>query len=136
MRVANAVPAVERVVYSTCSVYQTENEDVIKSVLPFAKSLNFELVSPFPQWPHRGLPVFDGAEHLLRTNPKEDTEGFFIALFVRKSEKINRGNRSSSAKKLKRHNRYMPYPFCKLSAFWFHKRLMRQGSKKNEALKW
>ncbi|XP_042376599.1 25S rRNA (cytosine-C(5))-methyltransferase NSUN5-like isoform X1 [Zingiber officinale] len=133
---ALSFPAVERVVYSTCSVYQTENEDVIKSVLPFAKSLNFELVSPFPQWPHRGLPVFDGAEHLLRTNPKEDTEGFFIALFVRKSEKINRGNKSSPAKKLKRHNRYMPYPFCKLSAFWFHKRLMRQGSKKNEARKW
>ncbi|XP_074579760.1 25S rRNA (cytosine-C(5))-methyltransferase NSUN5 isoform X2 [Curcuma longa] len=127
---ALSFPAVERVVYSTCSVYQTENEDVIKSVLPFAKSLNFELVTPFPQWPHRGLPVFEGAEHLLRTDPKEDTEGFFIALFVKKSGKTNRGSRLSSAKKLTRQKRYTPYPFCKLSAFWFHKRLTKQGSKK------
>ncbi|KAK1264367.1 hypothetical protein QJS04_geneDACA022444 [Acorus gramineus] len=82
---ALSFPAVERVVYSTCSVFKEENEDVIKSVLPLAHFLNFELGTPFPRWPRRGLPVFDGAEHLLRMDPKEDKEGFFIALFVRKS---------------------------------------------------
>ncbi|WOL14045.1 putative 28S rRNA (cytosine-C(5))-methyltransferase isoform X1 [Canna indica] len=60
---ALSFPAVERVVYSTCSVYQTENEDVIKSVLPLATSLGFELATPFPEWHHRGLPVFDGGEY-------------------------------------------------------------------------
>ncbi|XP_010669353.2 25S rRNA (cytosine-C(5))-methyltransferase NSUN5 isoform X1 [Beta vulgaris subsp. vulgaris] len=78
--------SVERIVYSTCSIHQIENEDVIKSVLPMALENGFELATPFPQWPRRGLPVFEGSEHLLRMDPVEDKEGFFIALFVRKSE--------------------------------------------------
>ncbi|MQL95231.1 hypothetical protein Taro_027893 [Colocasia esculenta] len=77
------VPAVERVVYSTCSIFQTENEDVISSVIPLAFSLGFRLATPFPEWPRRGLPVFEGSEHLIRTDVAEDMEGFFIALFVR-----------------------------------------------------
>ncbi|KAK3037263.1 hypothetical protein RJ639_029675 [Escallonia herrerae] len=84
---ALSFPAVEKIVYSTCSIHQIENEDVIKSLLPLAKTLGFQLATPFPRWPRRGLPVIEGAEHLLRTDPVEDKEGFFIALFVRKSIK-------------------------------------------------
>ncbi|KAK9078482.1 hypothetical protein SSX86_002539 [Deinandra increscens subsp. villosa] len=80
---ALSFPAVERVVYSTCSVHQIENEDVISSVLPLAKSYGFQLSTPFPQWARRGLPVVEGSQHLLRTDPVEDKEGFFIALFTR-----------------------------------------------------
>ncbi|CAN6458992.1 unnamed protein product [Victoria cruziana] len=79
-----SVPSVERVVYSTCSIHQEENEDVVRTILPIAESLNFQLEAPFPQWPRRGLPVFYGAENLLRTDPADGMEGFFIALFVRK----------------------------------------------------
>ncbi|XP_057985255.1 25S rRNA (cytosine-C(5))-methyltransferase NSUN5-like [Hevea brasiliensis] len=82
---ALSFPAVERVVDSTCSVNQIENEDVIMSVLPLATSHGFQLVTPFPGWHRCGLPVFSGSEHLLRTDPIEDQEGFFIALFVKKS---------------------------------------------------
>ncbi|WCJ29394.1 Ribosomal RNA small subunit methyltransferase F [Euphorbia peplus] len=82
---ALSFPGVERVVYSTCSVNQIENEDVVMSVLSVAECNGFELVTPFPQWPRRGLPVFDGSEHLLRTDPIEDKEGFFVALFVKKN---------------------------------------------------
>ncbi|CAO2037693.1 unnamed protein product, partial [Urochloa humidicola] len=58
---------------------------VVNSVLPLATSLGFELATPFPKWHRRGLPVFDGSEHLLRTDPEDGLEGFFIALFVRKA---------------------------------------------------
>ncbi|KAJ8771240.1 hypothetical protein K2173_026128 [Erythroxylum novogranatense] len=80
---AFSFPAVERIVYSTCSVNQIENEDVVYSVLPLAASFGFRLATPFAQWYRRGFPTFEGSEHLLRTDPVEDKEGFFIALFVK-----------------------------------------------------
>jgi hypothetical protein len=87
LRHALQFPALQRLVYSTCSVYQRENEDVVALVLPAAAAAGFVLVDPFPSWHRRGLHgTVEGAEKLVRTDAAEDgTDGFFVAVFARKS---------------------------------------------------
>ncbi|KNA14460.1 hypothetical protein SOVF_107420 [Spinacia oleracea] len=121
---ALSFPSVERIVYSTCSIHQIENEDVIKSVLPTSLKNGFELATPFPQWPRRGLPVFEGSEHVLRMDPIEDKEGFFIALFVRRKEECGLNQLS----KLKRQRQEMPLPFTRLSKMWLLSMMMSSSS--------
>ena len=43
------VLSLEKVVYSTCSTHQRENEDVVIAVLPEAKAKGFELACPYPR---------------------------------------------------------------------------------------
>jgi putative methyltransferase len=77
-------PALQRLVYSTCSIHQRENEDVVAAVLPAATAAGFRLVDPFPAWHRRGVPVVEGSELLVRTDAHEDrTDGFFVAVFER-----------------------------------------------------
>ncbi|GAB2222998.1 hypothetical protein Drorol1_Dr00017131 [Drosera rotundifolia] len=121
---ALSFPSVERIVYSTCSIHQIENEDVIKSVMPIASSYGFHLATPFPRWPSRGLPVVDGSEHLLRMDPKEDGEGFFIALFVRNNAKASAPeiptNKRGKVHKHGTHIHGMPFFPWKVSRMCFH----------------
>ena len=85
VRHALQLPALKRLVYSTCSVYEQENEAVIAAVLPEAKRLGFRLVDPFPAWHRRGVPgTVDCAEKLVRVDADADqTDGFFIAVLER-----------------------------------------------------
>ena len=85
MKHALLLPSLQRLVYSTCSVHERENEAVVAAVLPEAQRLGFHLVNPFPQWHRRGIAgSVEGAEKLVRVDPYEDeTDGFFIAVFER-----------------------------------------------------
>ncbi|XP_013791476.1 probable 28S rRNA (cytosine-C(5))-methyltransferase [Limulus polyphemus] len=75
-------PNVKRIVYSTCSINQEENEEVIKTVLETTK--DFALEEIIPQWPTRGLPEFDFGSLCVRSYPEENlTNGFFVAAFQR-----------------------------------------------------
>lgn len=86
LRHALTLPKLERLVYSTCSIHDVENELVVKAVLEEAQELGFHLADPFPSWPRRGLPLLPGHHHLIRVDPEKDkTDGFFVAVFQRSS---------------------------------------------------
>ncbi|NXF93395.1 NSUN5 methyltransferase, partial [Eubucco bourcierii] len=83
---ALSFPALQRLVYSTCSLHREENEDVVQAVLQEWGSA-FRLVDPFPSWPCRGLTAFPGAESCLRASPADTlTQGFFVAVLERCEE--------------------------------------------------
>eukprot|EP00933_Yihiella_yeosuensis_P055812 TRINITY_DN5473_c0_g3_i1.p1 TRINITY_DN5473_c0_g3~~TRINITY_DN5473_c0_g3_i1.p1 ORF type:complete len:435 (-),score=76.29 TRINITY_DN5473_c0_g3_i1:92-1366(-) len=78
-------PAVERIAYSTCSIYEEENEQVVQRVLDSTEGRNFELVEALPWWSRRGhSDVFEGAERCVRTSWDDKTIGFFVALFQKR----------------------------------------------------
>ena len=87
---AMTFPNVERIVYSTCSIHQEENEQVVRYALDKCGG-RFELVNLFPDFNGRGLCANerDSLEYKLnyciRTSYESNlTNGFFVSLFQRK----------------------------------------------------
>lgn len=80
---AMSFPGVTSIVYSTCSVYEEENEAVVESVLKSNK--DFVIQKIFNNWKTRGKTGYSFSDSVVRTNPEQDlTTGFFVALFKRK----------------------------------------------------
>ncbi|KAH7106309.1 S-adenosyl-L-methionine-dependent methyltransferase [Auriculariales sp. MPI-PUGE-AT-0066] len=85
-------PAAQRIVYSTCSVHAVENERVVRAALEAAGD-SWTLArreDVLPTWSRRGLQEELGpdedATSLIRCMPGEDeTNGFFVSCFVRRS---------------------------------------------------
>ncbi|BFZ22996.1 hypothetical protein BsWGS_26035 [Bradybaena similaris] len=77
-------PAVQRVVYSTCSVHAEENEQVVEEVMAQVSEY-FKFKEILPQWKcSRGLDGYPNSRFFLRLSPEADlTQGFFVACFER-----------------------------------------------------
>ncbi|RKO97902.1 S-adenosyl-L-methionine-dependent methyltransferase [Caulochytrium protostelioides] len=77
--------AVTHISYSTCSIHDAENEDVVAAVL--AANADFEC-APMPvlnDWSRRGHDRYPFGRHVVRCMPEDATNGFFVALFKRKT---------------------------------------------------
>ena len=99
-------PTVDRVVYSTCSLYVQENEGVVQRLL--ASNSDWEVCPPLclKNWHRRGLCIDKGqqseslvsltpdqAKCLIRVHPDEDaTNGFFVACFQRKTKPVKKSS--------------------------------------------
>lgn len=84
---ALSFPSVEKVVYSTCSVDEEENEQVVAEVLQVCKG-EFRLTKALPDWPTRGHDKFKVGPKCLRSGPQTNlTNGFFVAVFKRRKKK-------------------------------------------------
>ncbi|CAI4232806.1 unnamed protein product [Auanema sp. JU1783] len=79
-------PNLERVVYSTCSTHEEENEQVVEETLndSYVRE-NFRLCTDLlPNWTTRGLSTYEDGPHCLRADPKATrSNGFFVAVFER-----------------------------------------------------
>uniref|UniRef100_A0A7S0AG58 SAM-dependent MTase RsmB/NOP-type domain-containing protein n=1 Tax=Pyrodinium bahamense TaxID=73915 RepID=A0A7S0AG58_9DINO len=73
-------PEVQRIAYSTCSVYEEENERVVESVLASPEGAGFQLADCLPFWARRGRSLFPGAERCVRTSLEDQTIGFFCGI--------------------------------------------------------
>lgn len=83
---ALSFPDVERVVYSTCSIHEEENECVVLEVLKGCHKWKL-IDNPFPDWTTRGLEKYPFYKNVIRSDPEKDKcIGFFVACF----EKVNR----------------------------------------------
>jgi len=117
-------PSVNRVVYSTCSLYFQENEGVVKRVLE-ATGGEWKLVAPkcLDSWQRRGLVMEDEDESgeeganidpmpsphngltpdqakcCIRVDPNHDaTNGFFVACLERKNDNVKKRKAHSTWK--------------------------------------
>ncbi|GHJ87754.1 hypothetical protein NliqN6_4156 [Naganishia liquefaciens] len=95
IRHAMKFPAVQRIVYSTCSVHKEEDEDVVMNALGSSEAADYgwalaPRAQTLPTWERRGLPEHMNqdqtlADGVIRCVPGEDhTNGFFVSCFVKK----------------------------------------------------
>lgn len=78
---AMSFPDAKKVVYSTCSIHEEENECVVAQVL--GNNRNWALTPrPFSEWKRRGLAKYKFHQDVIRSDPAEDDSiGFFVACF-------------------------------------------------------
>ncbi|OQS00265.1 tRNA and rRNA cytosine-C5-methylase [Thraustotheca clavata] len=84
---AMSLPNMQTVMYSTCSIHQIENEEVVARLLK-EHGAEWSLVSILPDWSERGETCKNLAERLckrcVRASHAQKTHGFFVSCFVKR----------------------------------------------------
>ncbi|CEF61738.1 Putative methyltransferase NSUN5 [Strongyloides ratti] len=82
---AMKLPKLKRIVYSTCSIHELENECVIEEVMKDENiKSKFQLINILPEWKKRGNDKYEFGFKCLRCDSlTSKTNGFFIAVFER-----------------------------------------------------
>ncbi|WAR13759.1 NSUN5-like protein, partial [Mya arenaria] len=84
---ALSFPNVKKIVYSTCSIHEEENEQVVEEVYSHVSEI-FEIDHVMPDWPMRGLVTYEHGEKCVRmSHDLTLTNGFFVSSFSRKINK-------------------------------------------------
>merc|ERR1712176_1057024 len=80
---------VQRIVYSTCSVHEEENEKVVEWALEQCRG-QFVVKTVFEKWTGRGVGSYPFGESVVRVGNgnEENLQGFFVACFERNAEGI------------------------------------------------
>ena len=85
-------PKVKRILYSTCSLHEKENEQVVEEVIS-SVSQNFKMRLLLPDWSERGVGGYEHAHCCLRmSHDSALTNGFFVACFERKGNGERQSN--------------------------------------------
>lgn len=93
---AGRFPGARRIVYSTCSTLDEENEFVVAKAALLLGTIGWALTHALPTWPRRGKAVAGlsagDAERCARFDPDEDLcLGFFVAVFERGPRRLELG---------------------------------------------
>uniref|UniRef100_A0A915PMH0 SAM-dependent MTase RsmB/NOP-type domain-containing protein n=1 Tax=Setaria digitata TaxID=48799 RepID=A0A915PMH0_9BILA len=82
---AMKLPNLKKIVYSTCSIHEEENEQVVEEILnDNVLRTRFKLVKAMPKWPHRGKTNYSFGSKCLRALPEIDlTNGFIQPIIFR-----------------------------------------------------
>ena len=118
LRHAMSFPSVSRIVYSTCSLHERENEVVALGALTQMNATALEeetgyqwhIVAPkcMRHWKRRGH-VIEGlcsedAECMIRANNEDETNGFFVCCFEKRKVEVDevskKGKEKSSSKQM------------------------------------
>ena len=78
---AMSFPKVKLITYSTCSIYDEENEMVVSQLLK--SNPDWRLRSIIPEWKHRGKQEFADSQFMIRCDQTDNTTGFFVVCFGR-----------------------------------------------------
>lgn len=90
-----SLPALQRLVYSTCSIHRVENEQVVLKALSLPEAVGWRMASPsecFPDWPWRGEGEEEECKSMLRAYPDSRIDATSVKRGQGQLSHINRTN--------------------------------------------